>query len=765
MAKEFVNVRVRNNTGYRATIRLYHDNDAHGRHDGVWENVDPGQTTDAIRAYYETWDVTSDKWAVMVTIPEQGASWVSGGGMVSNWWTDCMLRRDDRNQTFTFDVDLETFRMNIASGGCSCDMQRFNGSSANIYVTNETGETADIELFHENGDLGVTSQIYRDVPAGGRAGPLEARYFVGLGEFALDWWAIKLTIKSGSETGRWISSGGRASSMWKAEQLQSEDGGLDHDFSVSRRSFDIRLKSGSTSSEMTFAGPYHKISHVFVLMLENHSFDNIFAMSGIDGIQAANSSNYNEYNGKQYYVESDAPAKMPSDPPHEFSDVQHQLEKDGDVPNGGFVRSYATSTSDNRTPPKTGLEDVMKCFDTKRQLPVIYTLATEFAICDQWFSSLPGPTWPNRYFVHCASSAGLDRSPHLLETASWIATGLEFPNGSIFDAMRRQEIPYRLYNDQNNIYTDRQSIDPMGSIPQVHSLNNIGAAPSLPVENLARDLKNPYPYKYTFIEPHYGSVTGDFSGGSSQHPMDGTNGGENLIKAVYEAIRNSSMWEESLLIITYDEHGGFYDSVVPGPATPPGDGVNPELNTHGFQFDRYGFRVPAVVVSPWIEKGTVDHTTYDHTSVLKTLEELFSIEPLTQRDRNAHSVLHLTQTLSRARTDCPTQLPDAVPTPPQMDMDSAELDQLKLDRKTQPLPDSGNLIGSLGIALQMRLDLANGSESERQAIEERFKNLRTLGDADDFLAELHQKQEAKLHDESKLRLDAEKQRMRSIEGL
>ena len=129
------------------------------------------------------------------------------------------------------------------------------------------------------------------------------------------------------------------------------------------------------------------------------------------------------------------------------------------------------------------------------------------------------------------------------------------------------------------------------------------------VANLASDLNGSYPYAYAFIEPNYCDVTsGSYQGGSSQHPMDGVNQGENLIADVYEAIRNSPLWNTSLLIITCDEHGGFYDSVPPGAIAAPADGSSNTLNENGFAFDQAGVRVPAVVISPLIPANTVDHT-------------------------------------------------------------------------------------------------------------------------------------------------------------
>src|SRR6185503_17332174 len=155
---------------------------------------------------------------------------------------------------------------------------------------------------------------------------------------------------------------------------------------------------------------------------------------------------------------------------------------------------------------------------------------------------------------------------------------------------------------------------------------------------------------------HYGNVRDNtYEGGSSQHPMDNVYGGEHLLSAVYTAIRNSPYWNTSLLIITYDEHGGLFDIVHPGKAAPPDDNPPPGYNANGFKFDLYGVRVPAVVVSPQIPAGTVDHTLYDHTSVLQTIEDLWGLKPLTQRDGKANSLSNLLSPKT-PRTDCPTSL-------------------------------------------------------------------------------------------------------------
>jgi phospholipase C len=474
---------------------------------------------------------------------------------------------------------------------------------------------------------------------------------------------------------------------------------------------------------------------VFVLMLENHSFDNMFALSGIPGIIAATTKNNNSYGGTTYPVQQGAPASMPTDPGHEFLDVVEQLGGVGatypsggpypHIDNSGFAANYATTTSEGPIPASGEIADIMKCFDTPNQLRVLYQLATEFALCDQWFSSIPGPTWPNRFFVHGASSAGLDHSPSTAQIVEWEVpmAGFTYPKGSIFDAMNRAKVEWRLYNDDSGPIA--------GAIPQVTSLKGITLLTPYALSRLASDLQSPYAAQYTFIEPNYGDVTGgSYKGGSSQHPMDSVVGGEQLIKATYEAIRNSPLWFSSLLIITYDEHGGFYDSCAPGSAPPPSDQSSKEYNEFGFPFDRYGVRVPAVIVSPLIQKGVVDHTLYDHASVPATLERTFGFPALTERDARANDLRHLLS-LGSPRTDCPTTLNE--PARPATVARTAPAALVQATIAQQPIPESTNLPGFLGIMLKTELELSDGSEAQRKRIVENFKRIKTRGDAQAYI--------------------------------
>jgi phospholipase C len=276
----------------------------------------------------------------------------------------------------------------------------------------------------------------------------------------------------------------------------------------------------------------------------------------------------------------------------------------------------------------------------------LYRLATTFVLCDGWHASLPGPTWPNRYFVHGASSAGLDHSPTSAEMAAWESVdGFGYPNGSIFDALGKGH--YRLYQDDAG--------DLSGRIPQVASLKGISFFDVDDLSHLEADLAAGYTARYTFIEPSYGDVAHEtYENGSSQHPMDSLAAGDRLAARVYNAIRNSPLWQSSMLVILYDEHGGFYDSVRPAGAIAPNDGAASTLNANGFLFDVYGVRVPAIVVSPWVAQGQIDHTVYDHSSIPATIERLFGLAPLTARDGAARNLLPLlTET---CRGDCPERI-------------------------------------------------------------------------------------------------------------
>jgi phospholipase C len=627
--------------------------------------------------------------------------------------------------------------------------------SATINITNNTDGNAWIVLFHNNSSNGTQTGNWNTLP-GQTAGSMTVYFETGFGTGGIeDYWSVLLHVQGGSTPGFYVSSGTVIDPYWMECQLQQMDADQTITLSVSASGFNVALHSGGRTGGMTKLAPYSPITNVFVVMLENHSFDNMFAMSKIPGITAASTSNSNSYNGNTYQVQTSAPLSMPTDPGHEFADVIEQLAGQGasyqpggaypSIDNSGFAANYATSTTEGPAAPAPDIVDVMACFATSAQLPVIYQLATEFALCDQWHASLPGPTWPNRFFLHGASSSGLDDSPTTAQMANWELPdeGFHYPNGSIYRALGNSGIPYRFYNDSNgfpqelSLYSDDPSNgSPVGAVPQVSALSGVSLLDFNSLRQFASDLQGPYPFPYTFIEPHYGDVThGTYAGGSSQHPMDDVYGGEHLLASVYAAIRNSPYWNTSLLIVTYDEHGGMYDSVAPGGATAPGDNPPSGYNLHGFTFQQYGVRVPAVIVSPLIPAGTVSHTLYDHSSVPKTLEELFGLASLTQRDASASG---LSQLLSlTAPRYCPTSLHSPAPLlkaakPPLTAADRARLD-------AQPLPRSGNLVGTLGILKKTEMELSGQTPPEIAAAKAKFSAIQTRGHARAYAASVLEK--------------------------
>ncbi len=488
------------------------------------------------------------------------------------------------------------------------------------------------------------------------------------------------------------------------------------------------------------------IQHVFVLMLENHSFDHLLGFSGIEGtdaetkqptkINGLTGDDSNSFNGITYKVQQPTEWDMPVDPGHEFLDTLKQLCGPG-VPyvkgqpypainNSGFVADYVHSETPGEGDAPDNFGEIMKCF-SPTQLPVLNALAKEFAVCDKWFSSMPGPTWPNRFFLHTTSSGGLDHSPTTEEIAEWeTVAGVRFANGSIFDRLSKYDNSWRIYRGDKFV---------SDGFPGVAALKGIHIWDAHPISDFKSDLEGDYPWLYTFIEPSYGNILNNsYKGGTSQHPMDGIAGGEQLIKETYEAIRNSALWEQSLLIVLYDEHGGFYDHAAPQQATTPGDKIinPPSINKYGFDFTQYGIRVPAVIVSPFIPKNIIDHRLYDHASVPATIEQLFDLEPMTKRDAGANHLLPLLS-LTQPRNDTPTTLPD----PAALGIAAAAIVPADTGQGSMAPANKGSLPGFLHAALRSELKIS--PNENRPAILKRFKRIKTQADAKKYMEEVQQK--------------------------
>ena len=484
-------------------------------------------------------------------------------------------------------------------------------------------------------------------------------------------------------------------------------------------------------------------NYVFVLMLENRSFDHMLGYSAITGTDAAtglatsidglSGSESNSFNGKSYGVQKGADWAMPVDPGHEFTDVLTQLGGAGStyapggayppINNSGFAASYAGVKGAGDP------GEIMKCF-TPEQLPVLNALAREFVVCDRWHSSIPGPTWPNRMFAHAASSAGLDHSPSTAEILQWETVfGYSFQNGNIFDRLQAKGVTRRLYAGDD--------------FPMVAALKGIGLGDIRQFHNFAQDLQGSYPYSYTFIEPSY-NATGEYKCSTSQHPLDDVTRGEALIKCTYEAIRSSPLWPDSILIITWDEHGGFYDHVAPGSTVAPGD-QSPH-SKYGFTFEQYGVRVPAIIVSPRIPQNLIDHRIYDHASIPATLEKLFGLAPMTNRDAAANE---LTPLLSLS---APRETPTSLPSPAVSGLGgcapvncfnavvaAGAAAPMTVARPNDPI-DEGSIPATVHVAMQHDMEL---SPEQTPEIETQVASLKTRGDAARYISEVQAKLRAR----------------------
>ena len=482
------------------------------------------------------------------------------------------------------------------------------------------------------------------------------------------------------------------------------------------------------------------IEHVFVVMLENRSFDHLLGFSQIQGTDPSGKpTKLDGLTGKEsnlspkgdtITVSSPADFLFRRGPGHEFKDVQEQMcgkggsfsspapppgQYDPNINNSGYISNF--SVYDHKTP-----ETIMKCFSPP-QLPVLTTLAKEFAVCDRWFSSMPGPTWPNRFFIQAASSGGLDDSPSFSrEAKSVLNDGFKFQNGTIYDLLDNDKRDWMIYSDDDF----PQALSIAGMRAKYHERFR-------PFKTFKQDVSDPgFSKSYVYLEPDYHAFTGKYLGGTSQHPLDDVTSGERLLKSIYESIRNSPHWEKSLLIITYDEHGGFYDHVVPPATVHPGDSIiDPGNNHNNFDFLQLGVRVPTIVVSPFVAKGTIDHTIYDHTSALATVEKMFKLGSLTKRDAGAENLNHLFK-LNSPRTDAPATLPDAavsgyVHKEKQRNSVDSRLSELLEGLVSLFRPESvdPSLRGFHHIALLK--DLQDAPESEKEKITTKFLRHKKFG--------------------------------------
>lgn len=431
------------------------------------------------------------------------------------------------------------------------------------------------------------------------------------------------------------------------------------------------------------------IDHVIVLMLENRSFDNLLGwlyddedpprgqeFEGLrpdfwnpldnvdaDGKRFTEKVYVRKNGGQPRYSGSRArPAELSftlpdPDPGEGFGDTNFQLFGTYDVgalyppepTNMGFVNNYASamqygtySYGDRPTDPRY----IMTCY-TPQQTPVLSTLAREFAVCDQWCASVPSQTLPNRDFIHAATSRGqVNNKPNPDCDAKTVFQQIQDAIGD-----GKTDLSWRVYSGTENgkFFSLTRTI-----MTQLHDKAFDGHF--RPIDAFYADAKKGNLPSYAFLEPQLSGPKQN-----DQHPNADIRPGEQLIADVYNVVVDSPQWEKTLLVITYDEHGGCYDHYPPpGGARPPeGDSAPP--GQHGFRFNRFGVRVPTVLISPWIEAGTIarpaGYTPFDHTSVIATVQKAFGLDgPLTERDKAAPD-LSCVLTLEKPRSDKPTVTP------------------------------------------------------------------------------------------------------------
>jgi phospholipase C len=394
------------------------------------------------------------------------------------------------------------------------------------------------------------------------------------------------------------------------------------------------------------------IDHVILLMLENRSFDHLLgylyprsdAFDGLDGTESNR-----DLAGTAVTVYPITPEKENAyyyplaNPAEGFVATNEQLfssdtaSADGKATNDGFVTSFARELANPAHPldPKlVGAQpsSIMGMYSPET-LPVLCGLAKGFAVCDRWFASVPTQTFPNRAFAVAGTSLGYtDNSAHGLPA---------FDTPSVFGKLADAGQTWTIYGYSKLPLTANDFPDTLYPGP--------GCAVESGFDKFQSDVASGQLAAFSYIEPEWATYPRrgappsttqaddehNFQVQNDEHPVSNLAVGEKLIYDVYTALSsNQAVWEKSLLIITYDEHGGNYDHVPPDTGATPPDDI---IGASGFDFTRFGVRVPAVVVSPLIPAGTVFRAPagsppYDHTSIIATLRARFNLGALGKRD-------------------------------------------------------------------------------------------------------------------------------------
>jgi len=388
------------------------------------------------------------------------------------------------------------------------------------------------------------------------------------------------------------------------------------------------------------------LKHIVVLMMENRSFDHMLGAlkardPRIDGL-TGNEANP-DTTGATAKVQpmAEFQGQLDPDPDHHFPAVDLQIfnEDNGNprVANmQGFVKSYFQQQHDVPHSAK------ILYYFTPDKLPVLTTLATEFAVFNRWFCSIPGPTICNRAFAHYGTSFG-QVGMNVFE--------IKAPFKSIYERLDQANPRHTAkiyYFDQTS--STMEIVNLLQHQPQLFGT----------FDQFLSDCKLGRLPEYSFVEPNYNDHDGDSGAliASDQHPDHHVQAGELFIAQVYNAIKqNPDLWKSTALLVVYDEHGGIYDHVPPPACTPDGFVAQPNDTGTGraFAFDRLGVRVPSILISPWVPKGTVvDGRIFEHASIPNTVTKFFlgSYDQRSPREKSSETFLDLLS-LSTMRTDAP----------------------------------------------------------------------------------------------------------------
>lgn len=384
-----------------------------------------------------------------------------------------------------------------------------------------------------------------------------------------------------------------------------------------------------------------KLKHIVVLMMENRSFDHMLgALKAtnplIDGLNGTETNPDVNGNPVQVQPQAEFQGQLDPDPNHHFPGVDLQIfngdQSDPRVASmKGFVKSYFGEQNNLAHSQK-----IMYYF-TPDKLPVLTSLAKDFAVFNRWFASIPGPTLCNRAFAHYGTSFG-----HVGMEIFYANTQYKSIYQRMIDAGRTAKI---YYFDQAS--STMEVVNLLQDQPQIFAI----------YDQFLSDCDKGLLPDYCLVEPNYSDHDDEIA--SDQHPDHHVRAGELLIASVYNAIKaNDDLWQSTALLITYDEHGGIHDHVVPPACTPDAPFIAQPKDTGTplpFQFDRLGVRVPAILVSPWVPKGTVvDGRIFEHACIPATVTKFFlgDYDPRSPREKAAET-FHDLLTSPALRTDCP----------------------------------------------------------------------------------------------------------------